>query len=77
MKILVMFSVALTIFLLVLVTVLVSLHMPLNWVLYLTFIGQVFLLIMIYKVLKDNYPTTKTFDDFYEDHPIGEYENYR
>jgi hypothetical protein len=51
--------------------------MPLNWVLYLTFIGQVFLLIMIYKVLKDNYPTTKTFDDFYEDHPIGEYENYR
>ena len=72
-----MFYVALTTFLLVLVTVLVGLNTPLNWGFYLTCIGQVFLLIMVYKVLKNNYSTTKTFDDFYEDHPIGEYENYR
>jgi hypothetical protein len=26
---------------------------------------------MVYKVLTDTYSTTKTFDDFYEDHPIG------
>jgi hypothetical protein len=29
------------------------------------------LVLMVYKVLTDNYKTDKTFEDFYEDHPIG------
>lgn len=34
-------------------------------------IGQVWWLLTIYKVLTDDYTTEKTFDDWYEDHPIG------
>jgi len=37
--------------------------------------GQVFLLIMVYKVLTDNYKTEKTFEDFYEDNPISQNKN--
>lgn len=77
MKVPVMFYVALTTLLLVTITIAVALNMPLNWIFYLTCIGQVFVVIMVYKVLRDNYTTDKTFDDFYEDHPIGQDENYR
>ena len=48
-----------------------------SWVFYATILGQVLLVVMVYKILKDNYSTTKTFDDFYEDHPISQQENYR
>ncbi|WP_299016596.1 hypothetical protein [uncultured Polaribacter sp.] len=68
--------VALTTFLLVLVTILASLNFSFSWVFYLTVIGQLFVLIMVYKVLKDKYTTNKTFEDFYEDNPIPK-ENYR
>ena len=37
---------------------------------YLMVAGQFLLVIMVYKVLTDTYETTKTFDDWYEDHPI-------
>ncbi|MEM5565876.1 hypothetical protein WNY78_12205 [Psychroserpens sp. AS72] len=77
MKFSVMFYVALTTLLLVTITIAVAMNMPLGWVFYLTCIGQVFVLVMVYKVLRDNYATDKTFDDFYEDHPIGQNENYR
>ena len=43
---------------------------PFNWVFYLTVIGQILVVIMVYKVLTDNYTTTKTFEYFYEDCPI-------
>jgi TRAP-type C4-dicarboxylate transport system permease small subunit len=45
--------------------------LPFNWVFYSTVIGQILVAVMVYKVLKDNYRTEKTFADFYEDHPIG------
>lgn len=66
-----MFWVTLTTFLLVSVTIMVSMNFPFNWVFYLTVLGQVFVVIMVYKVLTDNYKTSKTFEDFYEDNPVG------
>lgn len=71
MKISVMCYAILTTLLLVVLTIMVAMEMPFNWVFYLTCIGQIFVVMMVYKVLKDNYTTDKTFDDFYEDHPIG------
>ena len=32
-------------------------------------IGQILVIFMVYKVLKDHYSRTKTFNDWYEDHP--------
>lgn len=32
-------------------------------------IGQVLVLFMVYRVLKDKYQTDKSFEDWYEDHP--------
>lgn len=71
MKIPVMFYVAVTTMLLVTLTIMVSMNMPFNWVFYLTVIGQILVLVMVYNVLRDKYNTDKTFEDFYEDHPIG------
>lgn len=76
MKIPVMFYVALTTLVLVTLTIMVSMNMPLNWVFYLTCIGEILVLIMVYKVLRDRYTTSKTFEDFYEDHPIGREERH-
>ena len=56
---------------LVTVTIMAAMNFPFNWVFYLTIIGQVMIVFMVYRVLKDNYQTEKTFADFYEDHPIG------
>ncbi|XCF06910.1 hypothetical protein ABI125_03390 [Tamlana crocina] len=69
MKVPAMFYVALTTFLLVLLAVMVSLDVPFGLVFYTKCVGQFFLLVMVYKVLKDNYTTNKTFDHFYEDYP--------
>ena len=77
MKFPVMFYVVLTTMLLITITIAAALDMPLNWVFYLTCLGQIFVVIMVYKVLTDNYTTEKTFEDYYEDHPIGRMENYR
>jgi len=65
-----MFWVALTTFILVTVTITAAMNFPFNWVFYLTVLGQVLVVFMVYKVLTDNYKTNKTFEDFYEDHPI-------
>ncbi|WGD35412.1 hypothetical protein [Olleya sp. YS] len=73
MKIPVMFWVAITTLLLVTVIIMVAMDMAFNWVFYLTVLGQVLVGVMVYKVLKDNYFTDKTFENFYEDRPI----NYR
>jgi hypothetical protein len=37
-------------------------------------IGQILLIITVYKVLTDDYTTTKTFEDFYEDYTPKEEE---
>ncbi|MBT8186466.1 MAG: hypothetical protein HKP38_00240 [Croceitalea sp.] len=63
--------VALTTFILIIITIMASMNFPFSWVFYLTVIGQALVVYMVYKVLTDSYTTTKTFDDFYEDHPIG------
>ena len=71
MKLPVMFWIILTTLLLITVVIFASLGFPYPIVFYLTIIGQVLLVVMVYKVLTDDYTTTKTFEDFYEDHPIG------
>ena len=71
MKLPVMFYVILTTLLLITVVIFASLDFPYPVVFYLTVIGQVFLVFMVYRVLTDDYSTTKTFEDFYEDHPVG------
>lgn len=72
MKIPAMFYVVATTLLLVTLTVMVAMNLPFNWVFWLTCFGQIMVVVMVYKVLKDNYSTDKTFDAFYEDHPIRE-----
>ena len=56
---------------LITVTVMATLNFPLNWVFYVTVIGQLMIVHMVYRVLTENYTTDKTFEDFYEDFPIG------
>ncbi|OBX25655.1 hypothetical protein LX77_03709 [Gelidibacter algens] len=74
MKISGMFYVAVTTLLLVTLTIMVAMDISFTWVFYVTILGQILVAVMVYKVLKDNYTTDKTFDDFYEDHPIGKQE---
>ncbi|MCM4157867.1 hypothetical protein [Gramella sp. AN32] len=62
---------ALTTLILVLLTVLSALGFPFGFLFYLMCIGQLLLIFTVYKILTDNYTTTKTFNDFYEDHSIG------
>ena len=69
MKISPMFYVALTTLLLMTITVMCAMDFPFNWVFYLTVIGQVLIVVMVYKVLTDDYTTDKTFEHFYEDRP--------
>lgn len=59
-----------TIFLLVL-TVLAFTNIGFSWMFILTVIGKLLVILMVYKVLRDQYTTDKTFEDFYEDYPIG------
>ncbi|MBT8304135.1 MAG: hypothetical protein KJP09_06675 [Bacteroidia bacterium] len=72
MKIPVMFYIFFTTMLLILITIFVSMDMPFNVVFYLTCFGQLMVCVMVYKVLRDNYKTDKTFKDFYEDFPISD-----
>ncbi|NQX76307.1 MAG: hypothetical protein HRT75_01095 [Gilvibacter sp.] len=57
-----------TTLLLVTLTIMVTMDLPFNWVFYLSVLGQVFVVLMVYRVLTDDYTTDKTFDDFYEDY---------
>lgn len=75
--------ITITTLLLVTITIMSAMNLPFNWVFYLTVLGQVFVVLMVYKVLTDNYTTNKTFEHFYEDRPIlpievkAENENYK
>jgi len=71
MKLSVMFYVWVTTLLLITVSIMASMNMSFNWIFYLVVIGQFLVVLMVYRVLIDKYTTTKTFQDFYEDHPIG------
>ncbi|MBT8261245.1 MAG: hypothetical protein KJO05_00375 [Bacteroidia bacterium] len=72
MKISAMFLLVLTSFILLTVVLFSAMNLPFGWVFLLTTFGQVMLVVTVYKVLRDNYTTDKTFEDFYEDHPITE-----
>lgn len=63
--------VLITTFLLIAITIMAALEVPFYWIFYLTVLGQGMLAYMVYAVLTDDYKTKKTFEDFYEDHPIG------
>ena len=66
-----MFWVFFTTLILLTVSIMVAMNFPFNWVFYLTVLGQGAVVFMVYKVLTDTYQTDKSFDDFYEDYPIG------
>lgn len=51
--------------------IMVTLNLPFNEMFYITCLGQILVVVMVYKILRDDYKTGKTFADFYEDHPIG------
>ena len=72
MKSTAMFWVGSTTLVLIMVTIMASMGFPFNWVFYITVAGQIMVVYMVYKVLTDRYSTEKTFEDFYEDHPIRE-----
>lgn len=57
--------------LLVTVAVMVFYNLRYDLIFYTVLAGQAWWLLTIYKVLTDDYTTDKTFDDWYEDHPIG------
>ena len=65
-----MFWVAATTLVLISVTIMAAMNFPFNWIFYITILGQIMLVYMVFKVLKDNYTTDKTFKDFYGDHHI-------
>ncbi len=75
MKVSTMGTVAITTIALLLLTIMAALDYPFNWVFYMTVLGQALLIYMVYRVLVDDYKTDKTFEDFYEDHPIGKEPN--
>ncbi len=70
MKISPFFYITITTLLLVTITIMCAMDFPFNWVFYLTVIGQILVVVMVYKVLTDDYTTDKTFEHFYEDRPI-------
>ncbi|MAO07129.1 MAG: hypothetical protein CL596_00280 [Alteromonas sp.] len=53
-----------------------SLNISFAWVYVLTVVGQFLLVFTVYKILTDDYTTDKTFDDFYEDYPIGKIKDH-
>ena len=69
-KISAMALVWITTLLLITLTIMVSMNLPFNWVFYMTVIGQVFVVVMVYKVLTDDFETDKTFEDFYQDYDV-------
>ncbi|MBQ0734776.1 hypothetical protein [Aquimarina celericrescens] len=70
MKISAMPMVFLTSVILLLITIMVVMNVNFGWVFYLTCFGQIMVIIMVYKVLRDKYITHKTFKDFYQDHSV-------
>ena len=55
---------------LVMVAVFSYFNFPFPIVFFTVVFGQGLLIYTVYRILTDDYSTNKTFDDFYEDHPI-------
>ncbi|WP_299315878.1 hypothetical protein [uncultured Aquimarina sp.] len=62
-----MFMVVITSVLLFLITIMVIMNMKFSWVFYLTCIGQIRVVFMLYAVLTGKYTRDKTFEDLYEE----------
>lgn len=60
---------------LVTVAIFAALGIAFHWIFVITIIGEMLLLYSVFKILKDNYKTDKTFKHFYEDFPINNEEN--
>ena len=75
MKLSAMSLLAITSLILLTVVIFSTMNLPFSWVFLLTTLGQILLVITVYRILRDDYTTDKTFDDFYEDNPISD--NFR
>ncbi|MEZ4968592.1 MAG: hypothetical protein R2814_02795 [Flavobacteriaceae bacterium] len=64
------FQVAATTLVLFSLTIMAAMDFPFHWIFYITVIGQIMLISMVFKVLRDKYTTDKTFKEFYEDYPL-------
>jgi len=53
---------------LVLLAILSALDFSFSLIFFIMIIGQILLVITVYRLLTDNYTTDKTFKDFYEDY---------
>lgn len=71
LKVSAMQCLGITTLILITVVLFAALNLPFSWVFYLVVIGQGSLIFTVFKVLKDDYTTDKTFEDFYEDKPIA------
>lgn len=60
---------AITTFILIIVSIMAAMDISFTWVFFVTLLGQGLLIYSVYKVLIDSYTTDKTFDDWYEDKP--------
>ena len=69
MKISPMAYLGLTTMILLTVVIFATMDLSFGWVFYTMCLGQVLLVISVYKILRDDYSTEKTFSDFYEDRP--------
>ncbi len=65
------FYLIVTTIVLVALTIMVFYDVPFSVIFYTTVGGQLLLIFTVYKVLTDDYSTKKTFEDWYEDYPIG------
>ncbi len=70
MKLSATFYIAITTILLVAVGAMVYYDFSYPTVWYTVVAGQAWWIFTVYKVLTDDYTTSKTFDDWYEDNPI-------
>lgn len=71
MRLSVTFCIVVTTVFLVAVAVMVFYNVRFDVILFTVLAGQAWWIFTVYKVLTDKYSTSKTFDDWYEDHPIG------
>lgn len=71
MKLTGIFYLSLTTVVLVALAIMAYYNLPYSLIFYVTVGGQILFIFTVYKILTDDYSTDKTFEDWYEDHPIG------
>ena len=75
MKLSAIFYITITTLLLVGIVTMVFFNVSYPVVFYTVVVGQAWWIFTVYKVITDDYTTDKTFDDWYEDHPISKEES--